>query len=163
MATSAPDFHVEPSKATINVRSKWKVVGSSKPVSSLLCDSAGLNRNHSRTSLLTHIITVIDTTTWMSGLSIKGFVDTPIKGHEQFDAPSFAFLIEHPTGRKLVFDLGVRKDYHNMAPIWGRMQASMGESAKVEVKQGVREILEAHGVSGSDIEAVIWSHWHFDQ
>lgn len=99
----------------------------------------------------------------MSGLSIKSFVDTLIKGHEELEAPSFAFLIEHPTGRKLVFDLGVRKDYHNMAPVWVKLQASMGEASKVSVKQGVREILEAHGVSGSDIEAVIWSHWHFDQ
>lgn len=34
---------------------------------------------------------------------------------------------------------------------------------KVDVKKDIREILEEHGVSGSEIEAVIWSHWHFDQ
>lgn len=99
----------------------------------------------------------------MTGLDLKTFVDRPAKGHEMFDAPSFSFLVEHPTGRKVVFDLGVRKDYHNMAPIWLRRMASLGEAATIHVKQGVREILEEHGVSGSDIEAVIWSHWHFDQ
>lgn len=50
-----------------------------------------------------------------------------------------------------------------MAPMWLKLMAASGGSSSVEVKQGVREILEEHGVSGSDIEAVIWSHWHFDQ
>jgi len=27
---------------------------------------------------------------------------------------------------------------------------------------GVREQLEAHGVDGSKVEAIIWSHWHWD-
>lgn len=33
---------------------------------------------------------------------------------------------------------------------------------KIEVKQGVREQLEEHGVPGPSIEGIIWSHWHFD-
>lgn len=82
---------------------------------------------------------------------------------ETLDVPVFSFLIEHASGRKLVFDLGVRKDFHNLAPIWSKVKAILGESSKIEVKQGVREILEEHGVPGSDIEAVIWSHWHYDQ
>lgn len=86
-----------------------------------------------------------------------------MKGIETLDVPVFSFLIEHASGRKLVFDLGVRKDFHNLAPIWLKLKALLGESSKIEVKEGVREILEEHGVSGSDIEAVIWSHWHYDQ
>lgn len=99
----------------------------------------------------------------MSGIDAKGFIDNPVKGQETMDAPAFSFLIEHGSGRKLLIDLGVREDYHNMAPIWFQMMAASGGSTGVEVKQGVREILEEHGISGSDIEAVIWSHWHFDQ
>jgi len=30
------------------------------------------------------------------------------------------------------------------------------------VKQDVREQLEEHGVKGNDIEAIVWSHWHWD-
>lgn len=33
---------------------------------------------------------------------------------------------------------------------------------KAEAKQGVREQLVERGVSGSSIEGIIWSHWHFD-
>lgn len=34
--------------------------------------------------------------------------------------------------------------------------------AEIDVKKGVREQLEEHGVSVSSIEGIIWSHWHFD-
>lgn len=99
----------------------------------------------------------------MEGVPTQSFIGNPVKGHETIDAPAFSFLIEHASGRKLVFDLGVRKDFRNMAPIWFKMAPTLGDSPKIVVKQGVREILEEHGVPGSDIEAVIWSHWHFDQ
>ncbi|KAF1952400.1 Metallo-hydrolase/oxidoreductase [Byssothecium circinans] len=57
--------------------------------------------------------------------------------------PSFSFLIEHPSGRKLVFDLGFRKDFENYSP-------------------AIRDQLLRGGVKGADVEAVIWSHGHWD-
>ncbi|KAJ4393595.1 hypothetical protein N0V93_002808 [Gnomoniopsis smithogilvyi] len=117
---------------------------------------------HTESSGATVDVRIIDTTTWMSEIDTKTLIDNPVKGHGLMNAPSFSFLVEHLSGRKLVFDLGVRKDYHNMAPIWMKMAAALGNSTKIEVKQGVRAILEEHGVPGSSIEAIIWSHWHFD-
>lgn len=76
------------------------------------------------------------------------------------DCPSFSFLIEHESGRKLVFDLGVRKDYWNLSDYLVERKRTRG--FKADVKQGVREILEENGVQGKDIEAIIWSHWHWD-
>ncbi|KAK4497575.1 hypothetical protein PRZ48_012026 [Zasmidium cellare] len=42
-----------------------------------------------------------------------------IKGHEISTSPSYSFLIEHKTKdktRRLLFDLGLRKDWNNLAP-----------------------------------------------
>lgn len=105
-------------------------------------------------------VRIIDTTTSIDGIKLGPFVQPEIKGHEVLKCPAFSFLIEHASGRKLLFDLGVRKDYENMAPrIVDRMKNG---GWKVTVKQGVREQLEANGVEGKDIEAIIWSHWHWD-
>ncbi|TVY38001.1 Cytochrome P450 monooxygenase, partial [Lachnellula subtilissima] len=106
-------------------------------------------------------IRIIDTTTRISGIPLEGFVSPAIKGHTLLTAaPAFSFLIEHPSNRKLLFDLGVRKDTENFAPkIVNRLRDGGWDA---EVKQGVREQLEAHGVRGTDIEGIVWSHWHWD-
>lgn len=105
-------------------------------------------------------VRIIDTTTSIKGISLGGFVEPKIKGHEVLNCPAYSFLIEHVSGRKLLFDLGVRKDHENLAPrIVDRIKTGGWE---VVVKNGVREQLEAHGVAGKDIEAIIWSHWHWD-
>lgn len=45
---------------------------------------------------------------------IHRFMAPPVPGLEQFQtSPSFSFFIEHPLGRKLMFDLGIRKDHQN--------------------------------------------------
>lgn len=69
-------------------------------------------------------------------------------------------MIEHPSGRKLLFDLGVRKDWESLSPTTVNMLNGLG--AKITVEKGVREILEDHGVPAASIEAIVWSHWHFD-
>lgn len=76
------------------------------------------------------------------------------------DLPSYSFAIQHPSGCRLLFDLGLRKDWCNLPP------ATLGflEQAgwQVEAAKNVSEVLQEGGVSLSDIEAVIWSHHHFD-
>lgn len=110
---------------------------------------------------LTYVLAVIDTTSWISALRTTLFFEPPIKGYEELSVPSYSFLVEHPSGRKLLFDLGIRKDWENLSPAILGLMEKLGP-AKAEVKKGVREQLEGHGVSGSSIEGIIWSHWHFD-
>lgn len=110
---------------------------------------------------LTYVLAVIDTTSWISGLPTNVFFEPPIRGYDELSVPSYSFLIEHPSGRKLLFDLGVRKDWENLSPATAGLVARFGP-AKLEAKKGVREQLEEHGVHGSSIEGIIWSHWHFD-
>ncbi|KAK4210092.1 hypothetical protein QBC37DRAFT_442933 [Rhypophila decipiens] len=72
---------------------------------------------------------------------------------------SLSFLIEHASGRKLVFDLGIRKDPENLAPKISSYLPSTGYTIK---SHNVVDILEDGGIRGEDVEAVIWSHWHWD-
>ncbi|TVY65704.1 Cytochrome P450 monooxygenase andK [Lachnellula suecica] len=111
-------------------------------------------------STTTVSVRIIDTTSRISGIPLAPFVTPEIKGFTELDIPAFSFLIEHPSNRKLLFDLGVRKDKENLAPkIKDRLETG---GWKVETRQGVREQLEANGVKGSEVEGIVWSHWHWD-
>ncbi|KAL3464864.1 beta-lactamase-like protein [Aspergillus heterothallicus] len=76
------------------------------------------------------------------------------------DAPSYAFAIAHPSGRSLLFDLGLRKDWWSLTPSTAHFLQTSGW--KLEASQNVSEILQANGQTLAAIEAVIWSHHHFD-
>ncbi|KAE8453648.1 hypothetical protein EG329_009159 [Mollisiaceae sp. DMI_Dod_QoI] len=105
-------------------------------------------------------VKIIDTTSHIGGIATTHFMQPEIKGHSALTCPAFSFLIEHPSNRKLLFDLGVRKDHENYAKrILNHLENAGWD---VSVKQGVREQLEANGVDGKSIEAIIWSHWHWD-
>jgi hypothetical protein len=64
-------------------------------------------------------VSVIDTTTHVKGLPTSLFFEPAIKGYDVLDCPAYCFLIEHEaSGKKLLFDLGVPKDWRNgLAPI----------------------------------------------
>ncbi|KAJ5756619.1 hypothetical protein N7533_006162 [Penicillium manginii] len=81
------------------------------------------------------------------------FMAPPVPGMETHPSnPSFSFLLEHSSGRKLVFDLGIRKDYQNYAPKIAEYIPTT--NYKIEVTKNVIDILEEEGIQGEDIEAV---------
>jgi glyoxylase-like metal-dependent hydrolase (beta-lactamase superfamily II) len=105
-------------------------------------------------------VQIIDTTSHIAGLDTTAFFTPVIPGYTEINCPAYSFLVTHPSGRRVLFDLGVRKDVENLAPrIIGRMKAG---NWQVNVQKDVREQLEEHGINGKDIEAIIWSHWHWD-
>ncbi|GAB7364260.1 hypothetical protein MBLNU230_g4808t1 [Neophaeotheca triangularis] len=75
-------------------------------------------------------------------------------------SPSLCFLLEHNSGRKLVWDLGIRKDHENYAPSIASYLPTTGYD--IQIQKNVADILEDGDVNLNDIEAVIWSHWHWD-
>ncbi|PFH55225.1 hypothetical protein XA68_10334 [Ophiocordyceps unilateralis] len=88
-------------------------------------------------------------------------VQPPRKGHEFFDAPCYVFLVRNTAlNRTVIFDLGVRRDANNFSPAARRMIQKGG--VIIDVDFDVREILQRQGVDLSEIEAIVWSHWHFD-
>ncbi len=97
---------------------------------------------------------IIDTTSRIKNIPSSLFVEPPIKGLDYLDCPAFSFLIENPGGRKVLFDLGVRKDWKNLAPrIADRIR---GGGWQITVEKDVAEILREGGVKLGDIEAIIW-------
>lgn len=105
-------------------------------------------------------VRIIDTTSYIHDLPAAFFLSPEFPGLEKLTGPSFSFLIEHPSSRSLLYDLGVRKDWGNLPPITVRRIEMMG--CEVKVQKDVREQLEEHGVDTSSIEGIIWSHWHWD-
>lgn len=83
-------------------------------------------------------------------------------GLESIDLPVYCFLISNGN-RHVLFDLGVRKDWENYSPSMVSLIQSISE---VHSPTNISEILDANskstGITSRDIEAVIWSHQHFD-
>ena len=101
---------------------------------------------------------IIDTTTRINGVPIKLFMEPKYKGIDVFTGvPSFSFLIEHPpTGRKFLFDLGIRKDPENLPPRLVKIMEKGGWSFTAE--KNVVEILAEGGVDPEDINGIIWRY-----
>ncbi|KAJ6515018.1 beta-lactamase-like protein [Mycena vitilis] len=73
----------------------------------------------------------------------------------------FSFLVEHKSSQKrLMFDLGMRNDTENLAPSVEKLITS--GFVEVPPHKGIHELLEEGGIPLSSIDAVIWSHSHFD-
>ncbi|SPQ24134.1 2b39dff3-ee1e-4787-827f-2a7d9516924a [Thermothielavioides terrestris] len=83
-------------------------------------------------------------------------------GFDGIDVPIYCFLISHGD-RHVLFDLGVRKDWHHYAP---KTVDLIRRTTRCRTDKNVSEILDEHaaltGVRSADIEAIIWSHHHFD-
>lgn len=99
-------------------------------------------------------VQIIDTTTSIF-CKADYFLSPNIGNLDELYCNAFAFLVENPrTGQKLVFDLGVRKDWENLAtPMVERLLA---QGFRINVEKGVSEILQEEHVALEDIDAVIW-------
>lgn len=90
------------------------------------------------------------------------FIQPVPPGLENIHIPVYCFLISNGN-RHVLFDLGVRKDWENLSP---SMVSMIHQFCEIHNPANVADILDAHtsstGITRSDIEAVIWSHSHFD-
>lgn len=86
---------------------------------------------------------------------LERFMAPPVPGLDTFEAiPSLCFFLEHPSGRKLVWDLGIRKDYDNYAP---KIASYIPTTKyKIQVSKNVAEVLQDNGVDLHQVEAVVW-------
>jgi hypothetical protein len=105
-------------------------------------------------------ISAIDTNLWLVGVSCDIMYDPPIKGFDTVKCGTWSFLIEHPSGRKLLYDLGCRKDWKNLPPALG-LEKMVDERflGALDINKNVSEILTEGGVRLEDVEGLIWSHW----
>lgn len=97
-----------------------------------------------------------------------GFVNVPLKwvvditqDDERTTLPVLAFLLRHSKSqKKLLFDLGIRRDWENLPPAFIKKIKAIGFG--VEVPQYVVAALAKGGTRPEDIDFVCISHLHFD-
>jgi hypothetical protein len=98
-------------------------------------------------------VRIIDTTTSLK-LDTRQFMVPPVPGFEFTDGMAYSFLLEHPSGRKLLFDLGMRKDPQNLSkPISDRI---VSNGWVVSAEKNVADILKENDVKCDDIEGIVW-------
>ena len=109
-------------------------------------------------------VSIIDTTSHLSGFSTLSFMEPQVASFTHTDCRSYSFLVQHPSSsskyKTLLFDLGVRKDWKNCPPSF--VQVIEQSCYKVEIEKDVATILGENRVALSDVGGIIWSHWHFD-
>jgi hypothetical protein len=99
------------------------------------------------------IVRAIDTTTNMCCNSVN-LVEPDIPGNENLNLPTIAFLVEHkPSGKKVLFDCGSRKDYWNFPPFL--YQALLKAQPGLKIEKNVNEILEG-GCDLMTIDSIVW-------
>lgn len=104
-------------------------------------------------------VSIIDSTGHVRGLPSSHLFKPDINGFGKVSAGCFVFLVEHkPSGGKLLFDLGIRKDLDGHSPA----TRELFKLAEVTAEKDIREILEENGVGVDSISDIIWSHYHFD-
>ncbi|KAL2834384.1 beta-lactamase-like protein [Aspergillus cavernicola] len=106
-------------------------------------------------------VKIIDTTSSLNLVPLGRLLEPPVHNvnHVPF-LPVYSYYIESSDGRKVLFDLGTRKDMHNLSPsVYNRLPTTGWE---LRVEKNVIEILEESGYQGSNFEAIIWSHQHWD-
>ncbi|KAH8816969.1 beta-lactamase-like protein [Xylogone sp. PMI_703] len=88
------------------------------------------------------------------------FAQPRISGRELIET-AYCFYIEHPTlNKRVLFDLGMRKDYNNLPPKHAGMIQQTGWV--LDVEKNVIEIIQEHGIKPDTIDSIIWSHAHAD-
>lgn len=87
-----------------------------------------------------------------------------IEGAEELNIPAFSFLITHPDGKHILFDLGVRRDWENMAPavVERIKKGGWGINIEKDVAEILDNSMQEVGVGSQQIDAIIWSHYHWD-
>lgn len=97
-------------------------------------------------------VSVINTS-FLRNLPTEPFVQPSVPGYSFFDVPCYAFLIKHPSGKKALFDLGLRKDWRSLSPtiLGGLEQFHIG----IEPQHAVTDALSHEGIMPQDIDSVI--------
>ena len=89
-------------------------------------------------------------------------VEPEIRGHEFLNLPTFAFYIYNPRlEKRVLFDMGSRKDWWNQPPVVTAAIEAKGIPG-IRINKGIDEILAADRVNTKTIDAVVWSHYHWD-
>jgi hypothetical protein len=101
-------------------------------------------------------VKIVDTTTRISNLPVSYLMAPAVEGFERLpEFPSWAFLVENPrSGEKLLFDLGVPKDWENFAPVVANRLK--GLDWVIEAEKNVVDVLGENGVTAGEVTSLVW-------
>lgn len=98
-------------------------------------------------------VKVIDVAS-IAGVSCKNLFTPHVEGVNTFrPSPALSFLLEHPSGKKYLWDLGVPADLDALGPeVAGRLK-----KVSYEIKaRDPASVLAANGIPTESITGVIW-------
>lgn len=100
-------------------------------------------------------VSIIDSTLRLAGLDADYLMKPRIEGFDKLSPlPTWSFMIESPTGKKVLFDLGAHRDLTRYIP---RTQKFISEHGwKPDTTEHVADILRKHGMDPEEIDMVIW-------
>jgi hypothetical protein len=83
------------------------------------------------------------------------FILPVLPGHESAIFPMYSFLVEHKSSQKrLMFDLGIRKDPENTSPAFA--SAFSSGFAQLEPYKNITILLQNGGINLTSVDAVVW-------
>lgn len=97
------------------------------------------------------------------------FWEPSLRGHDGFYAPVYCFLVSRGS-RHVLFDLGVRTDWENLPPKVVQLVKATSNvmgcdrdiASMLDDDDGNNNNSNGARIRCSDIEAIVWSHSHFD-
>ncbi|KAK5054474.1 hypothetical protein LTR84_001365 [Exophiala bonariae] len=106
-------------------------------------------------------VSIIDCTSRITGLPVSFLMEPPVYGMQYMpDIPTWSFLIESPTGKKALFDLGVPPNFLDLSPV--NQEQLRNPAWEIRAEKHVADILRENQIEPASIDSIIWSHWHFD-
>jgi len=106
-------------------------------------------------------VSIIDTSLRLSNLPVAVLMQPPLPGFDTFPPlPSWCFMIESPCGQAVLYDLSAPSDLTTFSP--ARVADLANLSWTITSKSDMASMLRSRGIPPSSIDAIIWSHNHFD-
>lgn len=100
-------------------------------------------------------VRIIDSTSRITNLPANVLMKPEMPGMKDMpELPTWSFLIEHDSGRKILFDLGVPVDWQELAPSVSNRLKTKGWG--ISVQKSTVELLKQGGIEPDDIEAIVW-------
>lgn len=100
-------------------------------------------------------VRIIDTTSRIDKLPLTFLMRPAMEPLEYMSTlPSWSFLIEHPSGHKCVFDLGLPRNIKDLAPLVS--EDDRFDDWDIRSPKEVIDVLQENNILGSEINSVIW-------
>lgn len=100
-------------------------------------------------------VSIIDSSARLGNLAVSHLCKPSVDGFETLRTmPTWSFLIESPSGKKALFDLGVHVDLNKYIP---RTLANIKKNSwDIKATDHAADIIRRHGVDPKEINSVIW-------